>query len=70
MFISGSEIFVLLFVSVIPFGLLIISLVDLMKREIKYNEKVLWALLIVLLFFIGPIVYFLASRKYPKSSNN
>jgi hypothetical protein len=41
--------------------LVIISLVDLVKRrKVRFNNKVIWALIIVLIEIIGPVVYLLA----------
>ena len=43
--------------------LLVIALVDLIKRErVRGNNKVLWALVIVVVNIIGPVLYLLAGR--------
>lgn len=44
--------------------LLIIALVDLIKRQkVRGDSKVLWALLIVLVNIIGPVVYLIFGRE-------
>ncbi|MGW8225598.1 MAG: PLD nuclease N-terminal domain-containing protein [Anaerolineales bacterium] len=49
---------------VIELTLLIIALVDLIRREqVKYLPKWAWAVIIVLLNFIGPIAYLLLGRE-------
>jgi hypothetical protein len=45
-------------------GLLVFALVDLIKRPaITGNSKIIWILVIVLINFIGPIIYLAAGRK-------
>jgi len=49
---------------VIELTLLIIALVDLIRREqVKYLPKWAWAVIILLLNFIGPIAYLLLGRE-------
>lgn len=44
--------------------LLIIALVDLIKRQkVRGDNKVIWALLIVLVNIIGPVVYLIFGRE-------
>jgi len=48
---------------VIELTLLVIALVDLIRREqVRYFPKWVWALIIVLLNFIGPIAYLIVGR--------
>jgi hypothetical protein len=49
---------------VIQLGLLIWALYDLTRpeRRVKGNSKVLWAIVIILIGFVGPVVYFLFGR--------
>lgn len=57
---------VLLFLplTVIQLALMIAALVDLAKREkVTGGNKVVWALVIIFISIIGPIVYFVAGRK-------
>jgi hypothetical protein len=44
-------------------GLVIFALVDLARRERTKGPKWLWAVIIVFINFIGPIVYLLAGRE-------
>jgi len=50
-------------VVLIEMGLMITALVDLVRRAQTRGPKWAWALLIVLINFIGPIIYFVAGRK-------
>jgi len=49
---------------IIQIALIIVALIDLIQREkVKGNNKVLWALLIVLVNIIGPIIYLFIGRE-------
>lgn len=49
---------------VIQFVLMIAALIDLSKRKnVTGNNKLLWALIIVFINTIGPIIYFIIGRK-------
>ncbi len=63
--ISTSLLLVLLPLVAIELGLVVFSLVDLLKpeRRVIGDNKLVWALIIVLVGTIGPIVYLLAGRK-------
>ena len=63
--LSGSLLLILLPLVVIELGLVVFSLVDLFKpeRHVVGNNKLIWALVIVLVGTIGPVVYLLAGRK-------
>jgi Phospholipase_D-nuclease N-terminal len=63
--ISTSVALILLPLVLIELGLVVFSLVDLFKaeRRVVGNNKLVWALIIVLVGTIGPIVYLLAGRK-------
>ena len=52
-------------VVVIQFGLLIWALYDLTRptRRVKGESKVVWALIVIFLGIIGPILYFLIGRE-------
>jgi hypothetical protein len=50
-------------VVLIELGLMIAALVDLVRRAQTRGPKWVWALVIVLVNFIGPIIYFVAGRK-------
>ena len=56
----------LLPVIIIQFTLMIIALVDLVNREkVRYDNKILWVIIIVIFNIIGPIVYLLWGREEP-----
>lgn len=63
--LSTSLVLILLPLVVIELGLVVFSLVDLFKpeRRVIGDKKLVWALIIVLVGTIGPIVYLLAGRK-------
>ena len=52
-------------VVLIQLGLMIAALVDLERdeRHVRGNSKVAWALIIVFVNIIGPIVYFVVGRE-------
>jgi hypothetical protein len=63
--LSTSLLLILLPLVLIELGLVVFSLVDLFRpeRRVVGNSKLVWALVIVLIGTIGPIVYLLAGRK-------
>jgi hypothetical protein len=50
-------------VVLLQFGLMIFALVDLVRRERTNGPRWLWVLVIVLINFIGPIVYLMIGRE-------
>jgi hypothetical protein len=50
-------------VVLIELALLIVALVDLIRREKAHGPKWAWVLVIILINFIGPIIYFVAGRR-------
>lgn len=40
----------------------IIALISILKNEFKNNDKIVWVLVVLLLPFIGPILYFIIGR--------
>ena len=63
--VSTNLLLILLPLVVIELGLVVFSLVDLLKpeRRVVGGNKLVWAMIIVLVSTIGPIVYLLAGRK-------
>jgi hypothetical protein len=63
--LSTSLLLILVPLLVIELGLVVFSLVDLFKpeRRVIGDNKLVWALIIVLVGTIGPVVYLLAGRK-------
>ena len=62
---SASLVLILLPLVVIEVGLVVFSLIDLFRpeRRVLGDNKLIWALVIVLVGTIGPIVYLLVGRK-------
>jgi hypothetical protein len=62
--LSQSQIILLVFpIVVIELGLLGFALYDLIKRKsVRGGNKWVWGLIIVVVNFIGPIVYFVVGR--------
>ena len=50
-------------VILIQLGLMIAALLDLVRREQTRGPKWVWALVILFINYIGPIIYFVAGRK-------
>jgi hypothetical protein len=50
-------------VLLIEVGLLITALLDLRKRSATNGPRWLWAVIIIFVNIIGPIIYFVAGRK-------
>ena len=63
--VSTSQLLILLPLALIELGLVAFSLVDLFKpeRQVLGGNKLVWALVIVVVGTIGPIVYLLVGRK-------
>lgn len=48
----------------IQIALMVIAIIDLLKREnMKSGTRVIWLLVIILINIIGPIIYLVAGRK-------
>ena len=47
----------------IQIGLMIAALLDLLKRETTRGPRWMWAIIIVFVNMIGPIVYFVVGRE-------
>ena len=48
---------------ILELGLMIFALVDLIRREkVRGDSKVVWALIIIFINLIGPIVYLIGGR--------
>jgi hypothetical protein len=61
----GMLLAILIPILVIQLGLLVIALYDLTRptRRVKGDSKVVWALIIIFINVIGPILYFLVGRE-------
>ena len=60
---SSQYLAILLPLFIIQICLMIFAIVDLIRREHVRGEKWIWALVILFINIIGPIVYFLAGRE-------
>jgi hypothetical protein len=62
---SANVVLILLPLVVLEVGLVVFSLIDLFRpeRRVLGDNKLIWALVIVLVGTIGPIVYLLLGRK-------
>jgi hypothetical protein len=60
----GNLVLLLVPVIVVELGLMAVALVDLARREsVRFDNKLIWLAVIVLVNFIGPLVYFFVGRK-------
>jgi len=61
----GTLVAILIPILVIQVGLLVVALYDLTRptRRVKGDSKVVWALVIIFINVIGPILYFLVGRE-------
>ena len=66
---STSTLLLLLPIALIEIGLLVYALVDLLKpeRRVLGGSKLLWALVIVLINVIGPLLYLVVGRREAES---
>ena len=60
----GALLAIIIPIAVIQLGLLVWALYDLTRpqRRVKGDNKVVWALVIIFINIIGPILYFLVGR--------
>jgi Phospholipase_D-nuclease N-terminal len=60
----GFEIYILLFIFVIPLFLWIIAIIDLVQRKFEDStNKIVWALVILMIPALGSILYLIIGRK-------
>jgi hypothetical protein len=62
---TGEILLILAPVLVIELALILLALRDLVRKErhVRGGNKVVWALLIILITWIGPILYFAVGRE-------
>lgn len=61
--LGGTEIFILFFL-ILPIIFWVIAIVDLIQRQFQdQTNKIVWALVILLIPFLGSILYLLIGRK-------
>lgn len=61
--VGPYEIVIMFFFMLAPFILCIVSLVDILRSEFAGNNKIVWVLVVILLPFVGAIMYFTIGRK-------
>lgn len=63
--IDSTVLLLLIPVVLIQLGLLVWALYDLTRpeRRVKGDNKVVWAMIIIFISWIGPILYFLVGRE-------
>jgi hypothetical protein len=66
---SSSALLLLLPIALIELGLLVYALVDLLRpeRRVVGGSKLVWALVIVLIGTIGPLLYLIVGRREAES---
>ncbi|HLO45809.1 MAG TPA: PLD nuclease N-terminal domain-containing protein [Leadbetterella sp.] len=61
--LGGTEIFILFFL-ILPIIFWVIAIVDLVQRQFQdQTNKIVWALVILLIPFLGSLLYLLIGRK-------
>ncbi|MEM6517663.1 MAG: PLDc N-terminal domain-containing protein [Bacteroidota bacterium] len=59
-------IFFVLFILLLP----VLALISILRNEFKGNDKLIWVLVVLLLPFLGSILYFTIARPKTKHSRN
>ena len=62
LFLFGGGILITLFVILFIFLLPLLALISALMSDFPGNEKILWVLIILLLPFLGSVLYFLIGR--------
>jgi hypothetical protein len=61
--LGGTEFFILFFL-ILPFIFWVIAIIDLVQRQFQdQTNKIVWALVILLIPFLGSLLYLLVGRK-------
>lgn len=50
-------------IGLIALVLAIVALIDAIKSSLEQGKKILWIILIILIPFVGPILYFIIGKK-------
>lgn len=67
--LGSSELIVLLFFIIVPAILWLWAIIDLLKRDFSNStNKLIWALIIIFVPFIGSILYLIIGRKQKSNS--
>ena len=62
LFLFGGGIIITLFVILFIFLLPLLALISALMSDFRGNDKILWVLIILLLPFLGSVLYFLIGR--------
>ena len=62
LFLFGGGILITLFVILFIFLIPLLALISALMSDFPGNEKILWVLIILLLPFLGSVLYFLIGR--------
>jgi Kef-type K+ transport system membrane component KefB len=61
-FIGPQEIILLLIIVVVTLIFPILALIDILKNEFEGNNKLIWILVVLLLWIIGAVLYYFIGR--------
>ena len=61
--IAPQGIVSILLLIIVTTVLVIISLIDILRNEFEGNNKIIWVLVVLFLWFFGAIFYYLIGRK-------
>lgn len=65
---GGAEILVILFILGTPFLMMVLALVDILRSDFEQSSnKLVWTIVVMLLPFIGSLIYFLIGRSHKVS---
>ena len=62
--------FALFFLIIVSIILPIIALINILKNDFSRNDKLIWVLIVLLLPFVGAILYFILGSKSKIRKNN
>ena len=70
MTVSEQTLIAILALASIQIGLMLLALYDLWRRrEVRYLPKYLWAVIVMIFNFAGPLSYLLLGRESPKEES-
>lgn len=62
--VGVAEILLILLIGIVPIGLFIYAILDLVKRDFSDSSvKIIWGLVIVFMPLLGSVIYLIAGRK-------
>lgn len=60
---GSAELLVILFLGIFIFLLPVIALIDIVRSRFEGNMQLIWVLIVLLLNFVGAVLYFILGRK-------